>query len=273
MVQCQYCGKEFKNIFGKNGHVPYCKCNPNKLSAWNKGLTKETDARIAKYTESMVATKNDAEYYSPAWNKGLTKETDARVAKYTESMVATKNSQIWKDITSSRIYEKYGGMHFTQTSAYKAHARDCLFLKYGVYSVMHVPEICKKILEAAYRFKPYTMPSGNIVYTQGYENFALDHILQIYPEQDIEVSFGITQEFYYTLEKEVHRYYPDILIKSENKIIEVKSTYTVTHNKQKNIEKEQCVLDKGLLFEVWVFDRDGTIIEKIIDFKKYLTER
>jgi len=45
---------------------------PNKgKPAWNKGLTKETDERVAKYS-------------GRCWNKGLTKETDPRVAKAAE---------------------------------------------------------------------------------------------------------------------------------------------------------------------------------------------
>jgi G:T-mismatch repair DNA endonuclease (very short patch repair protein) len=43
--------------------------------AWNAGLTKETDSRVAK------TAKARRDCNTPAWNKGLTKETDPRVAK------------------------------------------------------------------------------------------------------------------------------------------------------------------------------------------------
>jgi hypothetical protein len=185
-------------------------------------------------------------------------------------MVATKSSQIWKDMSSSRIYEKYGGFHFTQTSAYKENARNRIFLKYGVYSIMHVPEICEKILKSAYKIKEYVLPSGKIVPIQGYENHVIDFLLTEHSEEDIVISFDIPFEFFYFLDGAEHRYYPDIFLKSKNKIIEVKSTYTVTQNIQKNIEKQHSVLNEGIGYEVWVVDGDGAILEKITDYKSYI---
>ena len=45
--------------------------------AWNKGLTKETDDRVAKYG---IATSKGSKGKIP-WNKDLTKETDERVVE------------------------------------------------------------------------------------------------------------------------------------------------------------------------------------------------
>lgn len=54
---------------------------PNKgMPAWNKGLTKETDERVAKYSGK------------PAWNRGLTKETDPRVAQLAWNTGLTKET-------------------------------------------------------------------------------------------------------------------------------------------------------------------------------------
>lgn len=51
--------------------------------AWNKGLTKETDPRMAKIAEGTSKTRRKlaAQGKLTAWNKGLTKETDERMAK------------------------------------------------------------------------------------------------------------------------------------------------------------------------------------------------
>lgn len=54
------CGKEFENIYSFSAHKGHCKiCNPNAKSnrykngiAWNKGLTKETDDRVKRYSET-----------------------------------------------------------------------------------------------------------------------------------------------------------------------------------------------------------------------------
>jgi len=47
----------------------------NKRVAWNKGLTKYTDERVAMYGKNGSKTKKG----KPSWNKGLTKEMDSRL--------------------------------------------------------------------------------------------------------------------------------------------------------------------------------------------------
>ena len=54
--------------------------------AWNHGLTKDTDDRLAKMSENKKGTKNP-QHGSEPWNKGLTKNTDSRLM-----VVAYKNT-------------------------------------------------------------------------------------------------------------------------------------------------------------------------------------
>lgn len=63
-----------------------------KKVPWNKGLTKETDERVAKYVNARCETMKDRHIIP--WNKGLTKE-DPRVLRNT-----TKSAQT--------ILERYG---------------------------------------------------------------------------------------------------------------------------------------------------------------------
>ena len=76
-LECQFCGKLCKNRNSLCNHERLCKHNPNRQQspfiaynnspdhvAWNKGLTKQTDERVAKQANSI------AEYYKtnmPAW--------------------------------------------------------------------------------------------------------------------------------------------------------------------------------------------------------------
>jgi DNA mismatch endonuclease, patch repair protein len=55
--------------------------------AWNKGLTKDTDPRVALNGKNESKTKK--QQHKTAWNKGLTKD-DPRVAKYVKSSRNTK---------------------------------------------------------------------------------------------------------------------------------------------------------------------------------------
>lgn len=62
---CQFCGKECKNRNSLCNHERLCKENPNRQNviidgfnnkgrtAWNKGLTKETDERLQKQSTSL----------------------------------------------------------------------------------------------------------------------------------------------------------------------------------------------------------------------------
>ena len=65
MVKCKYCNKEYKEN-GIKFHEKYCKLNPN---------------RIEYPCSNMLGNHKGTRGYSP-WNKGKTKETDERIAKY-----------------------------------------------------------------------------------------------------------------------------------------------------------------------------------------------
>jgi len=70
------------------------KCPQNSYPPWHKGLTKETDVRVARMAEASAKARTgtpcseekkqvlrERNKGQKAWNKGLTKETDARVLK------------------------------------------------------------------------------------------------------------------------------------------------------------------------------------------------
>ena len=62
---CKFCGKPCKNLNSLRAHERLCKKNPNRQESsfvkynaeretvWNKGLTKETDARVKQMAETM----------------------------------------------------------------------------------------------------------------------------------------------------------------------------------------------------------------------------
>ena len=268
---CQYCNKKFKTVNGKNGHVAFCKQNPNRKSAWNKGLSKDTDDRVKKYGEAQKITRDDPDWKAEhqVWNKGLSKDTDDRVKKYGEAQKITRDDPDWKAEHQEKIYKKYGGKHFTQTEKYKANRKLALLEKYGTDSIMDVPEIADKVLKSRYKRKKFIFPSGNTVVVQGYEIYALNILLETFNECDIIVGTKNVPQIYYIDKNNIkHRYYPDIFIKSTNTIIEVKSLYTITSNKEKNIYKYKATKDAGFNFECWIIDNEQ-IKEKIYDLSEY----
>ncbi|PCI28133.1 hypothetical protein COB55_04455 [Candidatus Wolfebacteria bacterium] len=129
-------------------------------------------------------------------------------------------------------------------------------------------EIFNKQQKSAFKLKDYTLPSGNIVKVQGFENISLDLLFkQGYKEEDlliedIDIEQKIGQIWYIYSDGREHRYIPDIYIISENKLIEVKSTWTFDLHKERNLIKEQHCLDLGFNFEFVVFkNKNGLIVE------------
>ena len=104
-----------------------------------------------------------------------------------------------------------------------------------------------------FTYKKYIFPSGKTVNYQGYENYALDEIVNIYSEDDIENDRKHIPNIKYMLKNKVHYYYPDIYIKSKNLIIEVKSEYTYKQQLIKNIVKSLAVRKAGYNFEFWIY--------------------
>lgn len=129
--------------------------------------------------------------------------------------------------------------------------------KYGVENPMQCKEIQEKSSKNSKKFKDYKMPSGEVRRVQGYEPFALDELLKIYTEDQLKTARKDVPRVQYLLETKKHYYFPDIFIPHENKIIEVKSTYTIQCNPKMIKCKEQACKDKGYTYELWIFNDKG----------------
>lgn len=112
----------------------------------------------------------------------------------------------------------------------------------------------KLLKQSHFKYKQYVMPSGKSVMYQGYENIALDQLLLLYDENNIENKRENVPTIKYIQKSKIHYYYPDIYIKSENLIIEVKSTWTYKKGLIKNILKALAAKKSGYKFEFWIYD-------------------
>jgi len=129
--------------------------------------------------------------------------------------------------------------------------------KYGVSHHSQNAEIAEYMLQSSYNKKNYTLPSGKVTTYQGYENFALDELLFIekIDEDDIITDRKLVPEIWYNdINNKKHRHYVDIYIKSQNRCIEVKSTWT---NQEKNcvLEKKNAAIGLGYKYDIWIYDK------------------
>lgn len=138
--------------------------------------------------------------------------------------------------------------------------------RYGVPHHSQNSEVAETMLKNAYNKKQYILPSGKIIFIQGYENFMLDYLLQSEKimETDIFTKRNDVPVIWY-IDKtgKKRRHYVDFYIKSQNRCIEVKSTFT---NQEKNnvLEKQQFAKDLGLKYEIWIFNKSGELLDKYI---------
>lgn len=144
---------------------------------------------------------------------------------------------------------KYGVTHPMQVNEIKQRSRATCAFRHGAPNPMQCPAIFHTKLNSNYAFKSFTFPSGRVVRVQGYEPFVIQELLDSgILEPDILIGVDCPS-FFYELEGKQHRYYPDIFVSSQHKIIEVKSEYTYLAALNINLIKRQAVLDAGYLFE------------------------
>jgi hypothetical protein len=120
------------------------------------------------------------------------------------------------------MVKKFGKAFPLQNGILLEKYKNTNFIKYGYENPMQNADIAEKSSKNSFKIKKYTFESGNIINIQGYENITLDYLLKN--------KLG-----------KYHRYYPDIFIKKDNIIIEVKSVYTYNMNIQTfHLKKKAC---------------------------------
>ena len=148
--------------------------------------------------------------------------------------------------------EKFGGHPKTNKDVQDKWKATCLE-KYGGHPNQN-KEVQAKSEATSYKFRDYMLPSGNIVKVQGYEDTALDELVQIYEEEDILVGRSAIPTIDYYINDTKHVYFPDFMIKSENKIIEIKSEWTIQLKRGNVEEKALATIKAGYKYEIWVYN-------------------
>jgi hypothetical protein len=169
---------------------------------------------------------------------------------------------------------KYGNTHHIFNEIIKNKIKETCLKKYGVENPLKNEKIKNKIKETNLKKyssyyqnqncfkennysktnKAYKFPSGKTVTIQGYENIALDKLLNTYEENEIINKRSEVPRIEYEYNKKLHYYFPDIFIPKDNLIIEVKSNYTYKNNLLKNILKSHAVRKLNYNYEIWIFD-------------------
>jgi hypothetical protein len=174
----------------------------------------------------------------------------------------SQNEEV-KDKIKQTCLKNHGVEYSLQSKEVREKGIETNIRKYGCRNAMQNSDIAEKASHNAYANKPYVFPSGNQILIQGYENFALDDLLykENIDELDIITNRKEVPELWYDDEEgNSHRHFVDIFIKSQNRCIEVKSTWTMEKNRDKVFQKQLSGKTMGYDYEIWIYD-NGIRIE------------
>jgi hypothetical protein len=159
--------------------------------------------------------------------------------------------------------ERTGFANVSSNPAERIKAQITMLQKYGVRHATQNPELMHKAFTNSFRLKIYTFPSGRTTKYMGYENYAIDDLLNEEKIDEDDIYTENLQQFSYNKpNEETDRFYtPDIYVKSQNRFIEVKSTYTITQDTENIFRKQAAVKKRGIKCEIWVYDKNGIIVE------------
>ena len=169
-----------------------------------------------------------------------------------------------KEKLKQSILNKYNVEYPFQSKKYQEIFKNKCLQKYGVENPQQVPEIAEKASKNSYRKKIYILPSGKELICQGYEPFALEKLIkeENITEEDIVTGCKNVPQIWYDDEQcKKHRHYVDIFIPSQNRCIEVKSTWTAEKKKDNIYLKQNAAKELGYQYEIWIFNAKKELLE------------
>jgi hypothetical protein len=148
------------------------------------------------------------------------------------------------DLNRGRLCKicKYGTDNPSKSDIVKQKIVDTNIERHGVEYVMQNPKFFKKAQQSSYKRRMYVSPFGKEYMILGYEDMYLDELFQTYG--DILIYAGEDERIpvisYQMKDGSTHRYYPDIFIPSQNKVIEIKSSYFFDQEKESVLRKAEA---------------------------------
>jgi hypothetical protein len=168
-------------------------------------------------------------------------------------------SQKFKNKIKETSLKNWGVEYTLQNEVIRQKGVETSLRKYGVKNPIQNAIIAEKALNGFY-VKEYIFPSGNIIKCQGYENYALDDLIQ---NENINEELILTNRtkmpniWYNDLNGKKRKHYVDIFIPSQNLCIEVKSEWTIKLTTSNVFLKQDAAKELGYKYEIWVYNKKG----------------
>jgi hypothetical protein len=178
---------------------------------------------------------------------------------------ACQSEEVKNKIKQTNI-ERYGCRYGLSNQDIIAKREETNLLRYGVKNQLQRAEIQRRVQQSSFKLKKFTFPSGRIEQIQGFEHFALNDLLfkHHFSEDNIVVGETVPTITYFDCNNVERKHFVDIFLPKENKCIEVKSKFTLGLQNDKIFLKQKFAKQAGFLYEIWVYNIKGEIIEKYI---------
>jgi hypothetical protein len=219
----------------------------------------------SEFIKEKIKNTNIQKYgvQNPTYSKEIRQQTMKKcLEKYGVEHTCKLNNVIKK--RKEAILNKYGTEYPFQSKKYQEIFKDKCMEKYGVEYPQQVPEIAEKSSKNSYRKKTYTLPSGKELLCQGYEALALNKLVKednILEEDIVTGCKNVPQIWYNDENGKKHRHYVDIFIPSQNRCIEVKSTWTAEKKKDNIYLKQNAAKELGYNYEIWIYNSKKELVE------------
>jgi hypothetical protein len=245
---CDNCAKKIKfnrikNTMVEKYGVEYAAQNENCMNKMKETMLKKYGVEYANQSEEVKEKIKNTNLEKYGCEYGLQSEE----VKEKKKQTYIKNYGVENPLQCEEVKQKY--------------RKTCLE-KYGVEHAMQSPDVMENNIKKSYYLKQYILPSGNTIKIQGYEHFALNELIEKYNEKDIITgSKNVPTIWYIDNFGKKRRHFVDIFISSQNKCIEVKSTWTFKKQKDIVLLKQLQAKEMGYLYEIWIYDNKGNKVE------------
>lgn len=183
------------------------------------------------------------------------------------SLRCSNNSETVKHKKEKASLDIFGVSHHFSSSETKTKIKNTFIKNYGVEHNMQDETVFLKNMKSQYRLKQFKLPSGKIINIMGYEPQAIGWLLKNgYSEDDL--MFSSIKTVKYEFEGKNHFYRADLFMPSTNTLIEVKSTWTLKADLEKNNAKITGSVEAGFNHWLLVLDKSGNLIEERMSYAK-----
>ena len=226
-----------------------------------------------KYTETMVARHGVAVPMKDPAREAQRRKTNLERYGAEQVVQSAKVMRKYKKTLKAR----YGATHVSQVPGVLEKAKESRFARTGYSGVNHAktvitsrakygtdwpmqnPGVFQRNLDSCFKSKPTQLPSGAVVFLQGYEPLVLAHLLvNGYSEQEF-LWAGKPSFQYLDADGRRRRYHPDFVLPRRGVIVEVKAQKWFERDRDNIVRKGRACADAGWEFVLAVM---GNTIRK-----------